>query len=119
MHLIRGLLWQSVIQKLPAEMVEQRALELAASVAAMAPSANRFGPAPANLMRVLGLSVSGNAAGGQTDPLRLLNTVWPFIVDLKELDAYVPCLEAWIPYVVRYLGVSFIIPFSRDLLTRS
>ena len=60
------------------------------------------------LMTVMGqiLSRSNSNSSSENKPVKMLQIVWPYMTRLEDVDAYVNCTEAWMPYLLRHWRVS-------------
>jgi hypothetical protein len=65
------------------------------------------GVSSVHLLRLIGQLLSKNPTS-ESDPVKLLNIIWPCIVKLTDVDDYLSGLEAWMPYVISNFGVSLV-----------
>lgn len=46
--------------------------------------------------------------------IKMLRTVWPFLVRMENPDAFLQCIDAWIPYLIRHWKVLLLV--KKDLI---
>ena len=104
-----GLLWLSILSQFPPDFIHPRCLELALLITTT-PST---GIPVVQLMTLMGqilsrlASLAPSAAHpGDNQPLKMIRTVWPYLSRIENVDLYLQCVDAWIPYLIRYWKVN-------------
>nr|SVE69681.1 EOG090X02HV [Eubosmina coregoni] len=95
-----GLLWLSILSQFPEDFVHPKCIDLALCITTT-PST---GVSANQLMTVMGqiLSRFNSNSSSENKPVKMLQIVWPYMTRLEDVDAYVNCTEAWMPYLIRH-----------------
>ena len=112
-------MWLSILSQFPEDFVYARCLELALCITTT-PSAGNcnksyfylnfisnfslsvIGVPASQIMTLMGQILSSSTStSSENKPVKMLQIVWPYMAQLENIDAYVNCTEAWMPYLIR------------------
>lgn len=126
----RGLLWQSLLSQFPSDFVLPKCLELALYITttpttgliqhdAFLVKIQSFlhkliiylGVSSQQLMVLMGQVLSRNlTSSSESQPGKMLNVIWPYLSRKEDVESYLQCIDAWMPYLLRHWRVSFVLP---------
>nr|SVE92271.1 EOG090X02HV [Megafenestra aurita] len=109
-----GLLWQSLLGQFPPDFVLPKCLELALYITTT-PST---GVSSQQLMVLMGQVLSRNLSSSfESAPGKMLNVIWPYLSRKEDVDSYLQCIDAWMPYLLRHWRVKEVYRIINDIVS--
>lgn len=58
-------------------------------------------------MVLMGQILSRNlSSSSESQPGKMLNVIWPYLSHKEDVESYLQCVDAWMPYLLRHWRVN-------------